>query len=313
MNRELTSIQSLQKEFQDDHWLRQSCEIYHYNHVNFQSEDIEVGQSLQKEINKKLKNPALSQSKKSAEGILNYINLLKPMDERTLQPIGRGGFTKIFLTCVKFELTGSQSDDGEPADENPYKRSEPQEKWVVLKREEAVTGSRSRNQHEIEVLKRIKNGVSPLLPHYYIQHGKKDLFLDYVRYPTLHDYTRLYKNTLSFKTKLHIGFLVAQALRHLDRYSILHLDIKPSNLMMSPPHLKIIDFGESYHPFLEKDPQYRPGFTYPYSAPENYHYRGPQLLSTKCDIFSLGVILHELLLTRMPFQLKEEQRDSLYW
>jgi serine/threonine protein kinase len=54
---------------------------------------------------------------------------------------------------------------------------------------------------------------------------------------------------MSLQTKLHFMFSVAQALRYLRDYGIVHLDLKPENVMTYCNMLiKLIDFGESYHP-----------------------------------------------------------------
>ena len=56
---------------------------------------------------------------------------------------------------------------------------------------------------------------------------------------------------MSFHTKIYFSVVIAQSLRYLKEYNIVHLDLKPSNIMLSKKlSIKIIDFGESYHPSL---------------------------------------------------------------
>lgn len=44
-------------------------------------------------------------------------------------------------------------------------------------------------------------------------------------------------------------FSLVQALRYLRDYKIVHLDLKPQNIMLYANYLvKLVDFGESYHP-----------------------------------------------------------------
>jgi serine/threonine protein kinase len=43
-------------------------------------------------------------------------------------------------------------------------------------------------------------------------------------------------------------FSLAQALRCLQEYRVVHLDLKPANILMQKMMIKLIDFGESFHP-----------------------------------------------------------------
>ncbi len=54
---------------------------------------------------------------------------------------------------------------------------------------------------------------------------------------------------MSYHTKIFFGYIIAQALRYLQEYNIVHLDLKPPNIMLYKNMMvKLIDFGESYHP-----------------------------------------------------------------
>jgi len=99
-----------------------------------------------------------------------------------------------------------------------------------------------------------------------------------------------------------IGIKSAEALNDLHRQHVIHLDIKPSNIMMRPSgEAVLIDFGLSHHdlmPDLLAEELRLPMGTGPYISPE-------QLLRNRTDprsdIFSLGVLLYHLLTRQRPF------------
>jgi serine/threonine protein kinase len=74
--------------------------------------------------------------------------------------------------------------------------------------------------------------------------------------------------------------------------------------------IKLIDFGESYHPNIKStyliNWDHQPGFSVPYSAPENYNFS--TTYTHKNDIFSLGIILYELFLSKFPFFSYDEKK-----
>ena len=54
--------------------------------------------------------------------------------------------------------------------------------------------------------------------------------------------------TLSLWSKVYVLLNILQGLRHLVSQKIVHLDLKPSNIIVSRNYItKIIDFGEAYH------------------------------------------------------------------
>lgn len=84
-------------------------------------------------------------------------------------------------------------------------------------------------------------------------------------------------------------------------FGIVHLDLKPGNLMVSNSlNVKIIDFGESYHSTV-CTPTYSPGFSPPYGPPEAFFPHPDTKYTEKSDIFSIGVIAHEFLFAKVPF------------
>lgn len=54
--------------------------------------------------------------------------------------------------------------------------------------------------------------------------------------------------TLSLWSKIYVLLNILQGLRHLSSQKIVHLDLKPSNIIVGRSYItKIIDFGEAYH------------------------------------------------------------------
>lgn len=143
------------------------------------------------------------------------------------------------------------------------KDTPPLKKYIIIKREDknlVKLCGKSRVAHERFILTKIKNGISMFLPKYYLLAEKdnsyeNDLLVDYINSPNLSDYIDKNRDTLSLNTKIYFIYMIGQALRYLKEYKIAHLDLKPSNIMTHRRlTLKLIDFGESYHPELKSTP-----------------------------------------------------------
>lgn len=103
-----------------------------------------------------------------------------------------------------------------------------------------------------------------------------------------------------------LGALAALALDDLHRQQVVHLDVKPSNLLLHRPdgdgeRIVLIDFGLSRHaqlPDLLAEQFHVPMGTAPYIAPE-------QVLGVRSDprsdLFALGVTLYHLATGQRPF------------
>ena len=89
----------------------------------------------------------------------------------------------------------------------------------------------------------------------------------------------------------------------LHENNIIHRDLKLANILVEAKlAVKIIDFGESYHPdvhsLIQKSKKkYKPGFTLPYAPPEAFK-KEEKSPTEAYDVFSIGVIIFEVIFGR---------------
>ena len=119
---------------------------------------------------------------------------------------------------------------------------------------------------------------------------------------------------LGTNERLYLFIKVCQAIQHAHQKGIIHRDIKPSNILVTlhdgVPVPKVIDFGiakategrltdntvyTQLHQFIG---------TPAYMSPEQAEMSGLDI-DTRSDIYSLGVLLYELLAGSTPFDAKE--------
>ncbi|MFZ4575850.1 MAG: tetratricopeptide repeat protein, partial [Phycisphaerales bacterium] len=118
------------------------------------------------------------------------------------------------------------------------------------------------------------------------------------------------RNNLSIEDRLELFAQVCNAVQHAHTKGIIHRDLKPSNILVSTqdgrPHTKVIDFGIAKataskltektlfteHKALIGTPEYM--------SPEQAE--GNLDIDTRTDVYSLGVLLYELLTGTTPFE-----------
>jgi serine/threonine protein kinase len=101
---------------------------------------------------------------------------------------------------------------------------------------------------------------------------------------------------------IELGARVAEALHDLHRQRVIHLDIKPSNVLLRPDGTAVlIDFGLSRHddlPDLLEESFQLPMGTGPYMSPEQVQYVRSD---PRSDLFALGVMLYQFTTGERPF------------
>jgi serine/threonine protein kinase len=105
---------------------------------------------------------------------------------------------------------------------------------------------------------------------------------------------------LPFEKVVDIVAQVAEGLDYAGRFGIVHRDIKPANIMVSPTGLATItDFGVARLPSSSMTEAGKLLGSPKYIAPEQVQ---EHPVDPRADIFSLGVVLYEMLAGKTPFE-----------
>lgn len=110
------------------------------------------------------------------------------------------------------------------------------------------------------------------------------------------------QQSLSLRRALEIILQVAYAILHLHAHGVIHRDLKPENILITEEgEIKVIDFGiaQLHEEKKEDNSQGRYIGTPNYMSPEQKE--DPSKVTFATDIYSLGIILYELILGKLSF------------
>ncbi|KAL4510713.1 hypothetical protein ABPG72_004867 [Tetrahymena utriculariae] len=215
--------------------------------------------------------------------------------------------------------------------------------FVLKKNIESNQNDRNRVQHEIDILKLLKDYECPYIAKYFYsmqEEYSNYLIIEFYRNKDLDTFKRNFSNTSSLISKIELMYQFSSGLKFLNDRGFYHLDIKPANILISnKQQIKITDFGECYHyeicenkyicdwdekikeankAHLEKIPwiiktsrvehpeqKFKPAKTMPYCPPEALSSK--LQINYQSDIFSLGVMMCELFFDEFPFKFKKSK------
>jgi eukaryotic-like serine/threonine-protein kinase len=124
------------------------------------------------------------------------------------------------------------------------------------------------------------------------------LVMEYVSGGTLEPYTKP-ESLLEIKRVIEIAFKCCKALDYAHQHGIIHRDIKPANILLTgESDIKITDFGAALT--ISAETTQVSGIGSPaYMSPEQLK---EEVLGHHTDIFSLGVVMYQLLTGHLPFK-----------
>lgn len=149
--------------------------------------------------------------------------------------------------------------------------------------------------------------------------GRPYFVMEYVAGISITGYCDQHK--LSMRERLHLFVQVCEGVQHAHQKAIIHRDLKPSNILVTEvdgkPAPKIIDFGVAKA--ISQRLTAETIFTQVGAVIGTPEYMSPEQadpatddIDTRSDVYSLGVILYELLVGALPLDLKELRKLAFH-
>jgi serine/threonine protein kinase len=205
---------------------------------------------------------------------------------RILREIGHGGMGAVYLA---------------ERDDEHYRQQ------VAIKLIKPGLGGaaiRKRFRNEMQILADLNHpNIARLLDGGESSGGVPYLVMEYVEGSPIDSYCD--QQQLSIEQRLKIFSTVCAAVQYAHQHLVIHRDIKPGNILVTNEGLpKLVDFGIAK--LLDQERSDATATAMPFMTPD---YASPEQVrgvsvTTATDIYSLGVVLYELLSGRRPYRLQ---------
>ncbi|MCC5907579.1 MAG: tetratricopeptide repeat protein [Balneolaceae bacterium] len=216
------------------------------------------------------------------------LGIVNPDRYEIMEEIGRGGMSVVY----KARRTDDEFDQ-----EVAIKIIQP----FGLNREEQI----SRLRIERQILANLQhNNIARVFDGGVTPEGWPYMVMELVEGVSLHSFCR--QNRLTLHERLKLFQQICSAVIYAHRNLVVHRDLKPSNILITGDGIvKLLDFGISKllrddHESVAVTQTEKRLLTPEYAAPEQFSLGA---ITTSADIYSLGVILYELLTDQRPFDL----------
>ena len=214
---------------------------------------------------------------------------------RIIQEIGRGGMGAVFL---------AQRADGEFEQKVALK---------IIRHSFADREMEKRFRSERQILAALNHpNIARLLDGGVSQTGEPFLAMEYIEGETILEFAE--RRNLTVEERLKLFLKVCSAVAFAHRNLIIHRDIKPSNILVDDAgEPKLLDFGlakildENWLDASQTETAFR-AFTPAYASPEQMH---GERVATTSDVYSLGVVLYELLTGEKPFRFEHKSYEEI--
>lgn len=183
----------------------------------------------------------------------------------------------------------------------------------VLKADASSPGWVRRFEQERETLSGLDHpGLIRVLDAGHLDDGRPYLITEFVEGEPIDRFCERHGLDLRARLRLFIG--LCRAVHAAHGQLVVHRDLKPSNILVDASGaVKVLDFGVAKLLDPARDPLWtdlygRGPLTLAYSSPEQV--RGERI-TTACDVYSLGVVLHELIVGSSPYGPALGDRERL--
>ncbi len=224
---------------------------------------------------------------------------------RLLRELGSGGMASVWLAERTDMLQGRQ-----------VALKLPHGDWGAygVRSASRRSGLAERMKREREILATLNHpNIASLFDAGVAEDGQPYLALEYAEGERIDAYCQ--SHALDVPARLRLFLQAARAVAHAHANLVVHRDLKPSNILVNAHgEVRLLDFGiaklldQGVAAETELTQQAGRALTPDYASPEQI--RG-EAIGTASDVYSLGVVLHELLTGARPYKLERSSRAVL--